>query len=85
MGCRVLSFRGHKVTLLCFCHGKDNKDIAHLFIVERAALPEMKRDEPPVFAKWGGWMTATWTEHGRVYMIAVRGDREAVETYLPNV
>jgi hypothetical protein len=84
MGCRVLSFRGHKVTLVCFCHGKDYQDIAHLFIVESAALPQMERNEPPVFAKWGDWMTATWTHDGRVYMIAVRGDREAVKTYLPS-
>src|SRR4030095_15065448 len=36
MGCRILSFRGHPVTLICFCHGQT---VAHLLMVDRDALP----------------------------------------------
>lgn len=83
MGCRVLSFRSHKVTLVCFCHGKDNKDIAHLFIIDSAALPKVKSGEPPVFAKWGDWMTATWTEDDRVYTLAAQANQAVLEQFLP--
>jgi hypothetical protein len=83
LGCRLLSFRGQKVTLICFQRGDDK--LAHLFVVDRAALPEMKPGEKPVFANTAGWTTASWVENDRVYMIAVQGDRAAVQRYLPHV
>jgi hypothetical protein len=82
LGCRLLSFRGQTVTLICFNRDKDR--LAHLFVVDRAALPQMKSGAPPVFAGVGDWMTASWVENDRVYMIAVQGDRGAVQHYLPS-
>jgi len=82
LGCRLLSFRGQTVTLICF--KRDNDRLAHLFVVDRAALPQMKSGAPPVFAGVGDWMTASWVENDRVYMIAVQGDRAAVQHYLPS-
>jgi hypothetical protein len=82
LGCRLLSFRGQTVTLICFKRDKDR--LAHLFVVDRAALPQMKSGAPPVFAGVGDWMTASWVENDRVYMIAVQGDRGAVQHYLPS-
>ncbi len=82
VGCRVLSFRGHDVTLICF-HRNGNQ-LAHLFVVDRAAFPELKSGAAPVFAREGEWTTASWMEKDRVYMIAVQGDRAAVQRYLPN-
>jgi hypothetical protein len=81
VGCRVLSFRGQKVTLVCFKRGEDR--LAHLFVVDRAAMPKMKPGDQPVYQDALGWTTATWAEGDRVYMIAVEGDRAAVERYLP--
>ena len=82
VGCRVLSFRGEKVTLICFRRGGDR--LAHLFVVDRAALPKMKPGGKPVFADANGWATASWAEKDHVYMIAVQGNRAAVERYLPS-
>ena len=82
LGCRLLSFGGQRVTLICF--KRDNDRLAHLFVVDRAALPQMKSGAPPVFAGVGDWMTASWVENDRVYMIAVQGDRGAVQRYLPS-
>ena len=82
LGCRLLSFRGQKVTLICF--ERDNDRIAHLFVVDRAALPKMKPGGKPVFADAGEWTTASWVENDRVYMIAVQGDKAAVQRYLPH-
>ena len=82
VGCRVLSFRGHDVALICFRRGEDR--LAHLFVVDRAAMPRMKSGEKPVYADAHGWSTASWVENGRVYTIAVQGDRAAVERYLPS-
>jgi hypothetical protein len=82
VGCRVLSFRGQKVALICF--QRDGDRLAHLFVVDRAAMPKMRSGDKPVFVDAGEWMTASWAENDRVYMIAVQGDRAAVERYLPS-
>ena len=81
VGCRVLSFRGQKVALICFERSEDR--LAHLFVVDRAAMPKMKPGAKPVFVDAGGWTTASWAENDRVYMIAVQGDHAAVERFLP--
>ncbi len=82
LGCRVLSFRGQDVTLVCFA--RERNRLAHLFVVDRAALPQMTPGGKPVFANNHGWMTATWAEGDRVYMITMQGGRAALEQYLPS-
>jgi len=82
VGCRLLSFRGHDVSLICF--KREGNRLAHLFTVDRAALPQMRAGKPPVFSAAGEWTTASWVEGNRVYLIAVQGDEEAVKSYLPH-
>jgi hypothetical protein len=81
-GCRILSFRGHDVTLICF--HRDGSGLAHLFVVDRAALARLKPGAEPVFSTEGEWTTATWADENHAYMITVQGDRAAVQRYLPN-
>ena len=80
VGCRVLWFRDHKVTLLCFQRGGDN--LAHLFVIDRAALPKLKPGAKPVFAGEGEWMTASWAKEDHAYMLVARGDRDTLLRYL---
>ncbi len=82
VGCRILSFRGYDVTLICF--QREGNRLAHLFAVDRAAMPKMKPGEKPIFANEHGWMTATWAEKDRVYMIAMQGGRAALEGLMPH-
>ncbi|HEY1770623.1 MAG TPA: hypothetical protein VGG02_10265 [Chthoniobacterales bacterium] len=82
IGCRVLSFRGHEVTLICF--RREGNRLAHLFVVNRAAMPKLKMGDKPVFDNENGWMTATWMEDDQIYMIATQGGRTMIEKYLPN-
>ncbi len=77
VGCRILSFRGHDVTLICF--HRDGNRLAHLFVVDRAALPKLKPGEKPVFSTEGEWTTASWAEKDHAYMITVQGDRDAAQ------
>jgi hypothetical protein len=82
VGCRLLSFRGHDVALICF--RRDPNHLAHFFTIDRAALPQIRAGQPPVFSTVGEWTTASWAEGNRVYLIAVQGDEEAVKHYLPH-
>jgi hypothetical protein len=36
-----------------------------------------------MISRTGEWMTACWAEGDQVYMIALKGDRAALEQYLP--
>jgi hypothetical protein len=81
MGCRILSFRGHPVTLICFCHGQT---VAHLLIVDRAALPALKPRNPPVLTSQGDWSIATWADEHYACMLAVHDKPVAARRYLPH-
>jgi hypothetical protein len=82
-GCRVLVFRGESVALICFQRG--NNRLAHLFVVDRKALPKMEPGQSPIISRTGEWMTACWAEGSEVYMIALQGDRAALEQFLPRI
>jgi hypothetical protein len=81
MGCRILSFRGHPVTLICFCHGQT---VAHLFMVDRVALPTLRPRNPPTLASEGDWTIATWADQHYAYMLAVHDKPAAAQRYLPH-
>ncbi len=81
MGCRILYFRGYPVTLICFCHGQT---VAHLLMVDRAALRGLKPGNPPVVTGQGDWTTATWADQKYAYMIAVHDKPAAARQYLPH-
>ena len=80
VGCRVLFFRGQKVTLICFRRG--GTKLAHLLVLDRLALQGLRSDGAPVFAQEADWMTAAWREKGRIYLLAAQGDRALLERYL---
>ena len=81
MGCRILSFRGYSVTLICFCHGQT---VAHLLMVDRAALPALKPGSAPVLASQGDWTIATWADQHYACMMAVHDNPAAAQRYLPH-
>ncbi|MDQ6622423.1 MAG: hypothetical protein M3Y86_02910 [Verrucomicrobiota bacterium] len=80
LGCRVLRFRGRDVSLVCFKLGGDK--LAHLFVTDPKMVRTSGRASTPEFAEEDGWMTATWSEDGQAYLLAVKGDRAAVEKFL---
>lgn len=83
LGCRVLRFRGHDVSLVCFKIGDDN--LAHLFVTDSQGLSANASPAAPSFVAEGEWMTASWKEGDRVYLLAVKGDRAAAEKFLGTI
>jgi hypothetical protein len=45
-------------------------------------LPHLRKGEARDFRQQGEWMTATWTDGARAYLVAIEGDRAALEKYL---
>lgn len=79
-GCRVLRFHGRDVTLVCF--HRENGKLLHLFVMDRAALPQLPAKERAKFSQQGEWMTAAWAEGEHVYLVAVQGDQTLLERLL---
>ena len=81
MGCRILSFRGHRVALTCFL--RKNGQLVHLIVVDKNAMAAFDgtRDKPQEKPE-GPWATAAWTEGDLAYMAAVKGDAELLQSYL---
>lgn len=81
MGCRILSFRGHRVALMCFL--RKNGQLVHLIVVDKNAMAAFDgtRDKPQEKPE-GPWATAAWTEGDLAYMAAVKGDAELLQSYL---
>lgn len=82
IGCRLLRFRGRDVTLVCFKIG--GGQLAHLFVINAKAMPGDGTVSAPAFHPEDDWMTASWTEGGHIYLLAVKGDRAAAEKFVGN-
>ncbi len=80
IGCRVLRFRGEDVSLICF-KISDAKP-AHLFVTSPKKIGTVRRASAPVYASEQGWMTASWTEGGNTYLLAVKAERAELEKIL---
>lgn len=76
LGCRLLDWDGHKVSLICF--ELENKQMAHLLVVDSAAFKDAPT-ESPVFRQVGDVATASWSRGGKTYVIA---SKEASQTDL---
>jgi hypothetical protein len=76
LGCRLLEWKGHKVSLICF--ELENKQVAHLLVVDSTAFKDAPT-ESPVFNQVGNVATASWSRDGKTYVVA---SKEASQTDL---
>jgi hypothetical protein len=74
LGCRLLDWKGHKVSLVCF--ELDDKKVAHLLVVDSAAFKDAPT-EAPIFKQVGDLATASWSRAGKTYMVASKGGSQA--------
>jgi hypothetical protein len=74
-GC-LMNWQGHKVSMLCLS-GPDHHD-AWLYVIERPKLSGAPKRATPLVARAGGLITASWSDRGKIYVLAAQGD----ETFL---
>ncbi len=80
IGCRVLRFRGHDVSLICFERAEGK--LVHLLVIDAAAVAKAGDAINPHYATEGEWATATWTDGGHTYLMTTQGDRALLEKYV---
>ena len=79
-GCRVVDWRGRKLTMICFVfNGKDHLD---LFVFDSTRFGSFTPSQTLKFAQTEGFMTATWTRGNRTYLLATSGGEAVLRKYL---
>jgi anti-sigma factor RsiW len=67
MGCKVLKWHGHRVTLLCLIFGGKHVDV---FVINESDLPGASLNAIPVFGFQRDLTTAAWRRGGKIYFLA---------------
>jgi len=67
LGCRVLDWRGQRVSFICFSEGMNHR---HLFVIDSPALRNLPTPSAPDFEKCAGWKTISWSHDEKLYVLA---------------
>jgi hypothetical protein len=67
VGCKVLQWQGHRVTLLCVVFGDNHVDV---FVVNKSDLPGVPIGPTPHFRTEEGMTTAAWLHKDKIYFLA---------------
>lgn len=74
VGCAVLSWQGRPVTMLCYRTGRPlapgSKSDLFLFVIDQRDVAKPPDTITPGFAPVGSFATASWSEGGKVYVLA---------------
>lgn len=85
-GCAVESWQNSKVSMVCFLTGKPltpgRQSDLWLFVIDSKAVLDAPAGPTPQFATVAGLMTASWTQDGKVYLLAIAGNQDAIKKYL---
>jgi hypothetical protein len=82
-GCRVIDWKGQKVTLICFMHnGKDGKEHVDLFVIDRTHFRDLTPSATPQFARADGLTTASWVRGQKTYLLTSTADETVLRKYL---
>lgn len=77
IGCRVLNWHGRKVSLICFHFGQGRE--VHLFIMDQTDWNHLPPEQSPALVSSGFWMTAAWQREGKAFLLAGKGDEDALK------
>lgn len=85
VGCRVLDWRGRKVTLVCFYlrpDGSPGVEELHLLVINRSDLCDPPSENMPQFAERGRWQTASWSDKRHSYILAGLAEGNYLKRYV---
>ncbi len=79
VGCALLSWRAHPVSMVCLEVGQQNP--LYLFVIDRSALADPPPASAPQFARVGKLATASWSQGDKAYLLAGLGDEAFLRKY----
>lgn len=80
VGCKTISASGRSISIMCF--KLQDGQMVHLVVTKASGLRHLPPSKP-TFVKEGDWVTASWTENGRVCMLATKGSSQLLHSLLP--
>jgi len=80
LGCKTFSSNGISVSVICFM--RPDGGLIHLITTNAPAPSARPLKTTPKSAQQGEWATATWREGDRIYMLALEGSRDQLQSYL---
>ncbi len=80
VGCKKLVFGNQQVSIICF-HATPTQ-LAHLVTVDARALSHAPPEHAPQFVRNGDWVTASWSDRGQAFMLAMKGGEEELRRLL---
>ncbi|HEX3626259.1 MAG TPA: hypothetical protein VH280_12615 [Verrucomicrobiae bacterium] len=85
-GCTFQNWKDAKASMICFRQGKTlpqgQPGDLWLLVIDQTAVKDPPADAPPRVATIDGLATATWTQNGKLYFLAARGDEQTIQKYL---
>jgi hypothetical protein len=80
LGCKVLEWRGAKVSLTCF--RTDTGELVHLFVAPRSVFTDDALPTGPLRTQVGAYATVTWSRGELAFMVASQLPAEQLERTL---
>ena len=85
-GCTVKYWSGTRIAMICFRTGKPlppgRPGDLWLFVTDSASVKGAPDTTAPQFAQVNQIITATWTQNGKLYLLATEGDEQTIRKYL---
>jgi hypothetical protein len=80
LGCKTISSSGKPVSIMCF--KMQSGELVHLIVTDVSGLSHLPPSQPK-YVKENDWVTASWTENGRICMLATKGSEQILRDLLP--
>src|SRR5262249_15708761 len=80
LGCKTFSWNRQPVSVICFM--RPDGGLIHLVTINASALSERAIKREAKFVQQRHWATATWREGDMIYMLALEGSRDQLQSYL---
>ena len=85
-GCLTVPWRGGRAAMICFQTGRprppgQSSDL-WFFVVDRAVVPDAPETATPQVTTVNAVTTASWTQQGKTYVLAVEGDATLLRKFL---
>jgi hypothetical protein len=85
-GCTVQTWKDARASMICFRQGKTlppgQPGDLWLFVIGQSAVNNAPVGASPQLTTVNGLITATWTQDGKLYVLAARGDQHTIQKYL---
>ena len=80
LGCKTFLWNQELASVICF--RRPEGGLIHLVVRRASAASDRTIKGEPELVQQGEWATATWRQGDMIYMLALKGPRDQVRTYL---